>query len=393
MGFTMPAYMHLGTLPPKRHIAHRHEPGYRGEGIYYEEVVSTAGFGRAYSICYHLRPPTRVRKLEPAGEVRVQSVREPALRHYHLKTAQLKRAGDPISGRVPLLLNEDLIFSRCRPSLPQAELYRNAVADEVIFVHRGKGILQSMFGLLPFRPFDYIVIPHCTTYRLEFDAGQEPDLLVFEARGSVTVPAHYVNPDGQIRLGAPYSERDFHGPREPLVMDREQDTTVLIKDGARLTRYTLAQHPFDVVGWDGMVYPFTFNADDFEPITGTVHQPPPIHQTFDAPGFVLCTFAPRMLDTHPEAIKVPYAHSNVQADEVLYYVRGKFGSRRGVEESSITLHPHGIPHGPHPGTIVASRTMTRTDELAVMFDTQRPLELTRQALELDDPGYPYSWLE
>jgi homogentisate 1,2-dioxygenase len=206
-------------------------------------------------------------------------------------------------------------------------------------------------------------------------------------------PPRYFNPDGQLRLGAPYSERDLHGPREPLVIDREEDVTVLIKDGQRLTRYTLANHPFDVVGWDGMAYPYTFNADDFEPITGTVHQPPPIHQTFEAQGFVICTFAPRLLDTHPEAIKVPYAHSNVQADEVLYYVRGQFGSRRGVEEASVTLHPRGIPHGPHPGTILASRQATRTDELAVMVDTIKPLALTRQALELDDPSYPYSWLE
>ncbi|HEY2157556.1 MAG TPA: homogentisate 1,2-dioxygenase domain-containing protein, partial [Isosphaeraceae bacterium] len=188
-------------------------------------------------------------------------------------------------------------------------------------------------------------------------------------------------------------ERDLHGPREVEPIDRDEDVTVLIKDGRRLTRYTLAHHPFDVVGWDGMVYPYTFNADDFEPITGTVHQPPPVQQTFEADGLVVCTFAPRMLDTHPEAIKVPYAHSNVQADEVLYYVRGRFGSRRGVEEGSLTLHPRGIPHGPHPGTIAASRDQTRTDELAVMVDTVRPLALTRRALELDDPGYPQSWLE
>ena len=389
----MPTYLKLGSIPKKRHIAHRNEPGYRSEGIYYEEVVTTAGFGRAYSICYHLRPPTRVRKVEPAGVVNIQTADEPALRHYHFKTGGMKKSGDPVTGRVPLLVNSDVVMSRCRPAQPQTELYRNATADEVVFIHQGKGTLHSMFGLLPFKPFDYIVIPHCTTYKLEFEAGIQPDLLVFEGSGMISIPPEYLNRDGQIRMGAPYSERDFHGPRETLVLDREQDTTVIIKDDARLTRYTLAQHPFDVVGWDGMVYPYTFNADDFEPITGTVHQPPPVHQTFDAPGFVLCTFAPRMLDTHPEAIKVPYAHSNVQADEMLYYVRGKFGSRRGVEESSITLHPRGIPHGPHPGTIVASRPMTRTDELAVMMDTERPLTVTKQALEMDDPGYPYSWLE
>ncbi len=250
-----------------------------------------------------------------------------------------------------------------------------------------------MFGVLSFRAFDYVVIPRCTTYRLEFDDDSQPDLLVLEAAGNIDIPAKYLNRDGQLRLGAPYAERDLHGPRELVTIDEEQTTPVLIKDGARLTRYTLASHPFDVVGWDGMVYPYTFNADDFEPITGTVHQPPPVQQTFDAPGFVVCTFAPRLLDTHPLAIKVPYAHSNVQADEVLYYVRGQFGSRRGVEESSFTLHPRGIPHGPHPGTIVASQNLTRTDELAVMVDTVKPLLLTRQAAELDDASYPFSWLE
>lgn len=389
----MPPYRQMGTLPRKRHTAHRHEPGYRGEGIYYEEVVTTAGFGRSYSIAYHLRPPTRVRKVEAAGTVALDVVDLPELRHHHLKSGRMPAAGDAITGRVPLLVNGDVSLIRCRPAQPQAELYRNARADEIVFVHKGQGTLSTLFGVLPFRPFDYIVIPHCTTYRLDFEPGVQPDLLVIEAANNVVLPPRYLNPDGQIRLGAPYSERDFHGPREPLVVDREQDVTVLIKDGTRLTRYVLAQHPFDVVGWDGFVYPYTFNADDFEPITGTIHQPPPIHQTFEATGFVVCTFAPRLLDTHPEAIKVPYAHSNVQADEVLYYVRGHFGSRRGVEESSFTLHPHGIPHGPHPGTIVASRNATRTDELAVMVDTMHPLALTRAALDMDDPSYPYIWLE
>jgi homogentisate 1,2-dioxygenase len=284
-------------------------------------------------------------------------------------------------------------LARCRPAQAQTELYRNATADEVLFIHRGQGTVHTMLGPLSFRPFDYVVIPRCTTYRVEFDAGSTPDLLIIESAGTISIPARYLNPDGQMRLGAPYSERDLHGPGEIAPVDQEQDTIVLIKDGRRLTRYTLASHPFDVVGWDGMAYPFTFNADDFEPITGTIHQPPPVHQTFDAPGFVVCTFAPRMLDTHPEAIKVPYAHSNVQADEVLYYVRGRFGSRRGVEEGCFTLHPRGIPHGPHPGTIVASRPVTRTDELAVMVDTVKPLFLTRQAMDFDDGNYPYSWLE
>jgi homogentisate 1,2-dioxygenase len=389
----MPPYLQRGNIPRKRHIAHRREGGHRGEGIYYEEVVTTAGFGRAYSICYHLRPPTRVVRVEPAGEVPCDVVPQKTLRHHHLKSGQLKPLGDPVTGRVPLLVNDDVILARCRPAKPQAELFRNAEADEIVFVHRGRGTLRTMFGPLPFQPFDYVVIPRCTTYRLDFDPAEAPDLLVIEASGNVNIPPRYLNPDGQLRLGAPYSERDLHGPRDIETIDRDEGTSVVIKDGDRLTRYVLANHPFDVVGWDGMAYPFTFNADDFEPITGTIHQPPPVQQTFDAPGFVVCTFAPRLLDTHPDAIKVPYAHSNVQADEVLYYVRGRFGSRRGVEEASFTLHPRGIPHGPHPGTIVASRDMVRTDELAVMVDTVKPLLLTRPALQLDDAQYPYSWLD
>jgi homogentisate 1,2-dioxygenase len=389
----MPPYLRLGSLPRKRHVAHRVEPGFRGEGIYYEEVITVAGFGRAYSIVYHLRPPTRVCKVEPAGTVPLELADEPALRHHHLKSWGMEPSGDPVTGRVPLLANADVILGRCRPAEPQAQFYRNADADELLFVHRGRGALQTMFGALPFRPFDYVVIPRCTTYRLEFDPGSPLDLLSIEATGSLAIPPKYLNPDGQLRLGAPFGERDLHGPRQAEPVDREGETTVVVKDGRRLTRYTLAHHPFDVVGWDGMVYPFTFNADDFEPITGTVHQPPPVQQTFEAPGFVVCTFAPRVLDTHPEAIKTPYAHSNVQADEVLYYVRGRFGSRRGVEEGSFTLHPRGIPHGPHPGTIAASRDLTRTDELAVMVDTVRPLALTRQAAAIDEPGYPYSWLD
>ncbi|HKI16324.1 MAG TPA: homogentisate 1,2-dioxygenase [Isosphaeraceae bacterium] len=389
----MPPYLRLGSLPRKRHLAHTHEPGFKGEGIYYEEVVTQAGFSGPYSIVYHLRPPTRVVRIEPAGTLPSELGDEPTLRHHHLKTRSIPRAGDPISGRLALMGNEDVAVSRCRPLKPQEELYRNADADELIFVHHGSGTLRTMFGPLPFRDLDYIVIPRSTTYRLEFDPAPEADLLVIEARGSLTVPARYRNDDGQLKLGAPYSERDLHGPRETGVVDLEEETPILVKDGCRLTRYTMAAHPFDVVGWDGMVYPYTFNAEDFEPITGRVHQPPPVQQTFEAPGFVVCTFAPRMLDTDREAIKVPYAHSNVQADEVLYYVRGRFGSRRGVEESSFTLHPRGIPHGPHPGTIVASRDALWTDELAVMIDTVRPLRLTRAAMIRDDASYPLSWMD
>lgn len=389
----MPAYRQCGEIPRKRHIALRRDPGHKGEGIAYEEVVTLSGFSRAYSIVYHLRPPTRVLAVEPAGSRPIEFAPADRLRHVHMKSAGLPRRGDLVSGRVPVLANDDVLISRCKPQDSNGPLYRNAAADEVIFVHRGRGVLRSMFGELPIKPYDYAVVPVCTTYQVDWEAGSEPDLLVIEASGSITIPTRYLNADGQIRLGAPYSERDFHGPTFSGPIDREGPHDVLVKDGARLTRYRMAHHPFDLVGWDGMLYPYTFNADDFEPITGTVHQPPPVHQTFDGPGFVVCTFAPRMLDTHPEAIKVPYAHSNVHADEVLYYVRGRFGSRRGVEEGSFTLHPRGIPHGPHPGTIVASKDVTRTDELAVMVDTFRPLKVTAEAAALDDPNYPLSWID
>ena len=209
----MPHYLKLGSVPRKRHIEHKREGGYRGEGIYYEEVVTTAGFGRAYSICYHLRPPTRVKKIEAAGEIHLELAPEPTLRHHHFQTGKIKASGDPVTGRVPLLTNMDVTMSRCRPIQPQAELYRNAAADEVLFVHKGKGTLHTMFGVLPFKPFDYVVIPHCTTYRVVFDAGTQPDLLIIEAAGNIVPPPRYLNPDGQLRLGAPYSERDLHGPR------------------------------------------------------------------------------------------------------------------------------------------------------------------------------------
>jgi homogentisate 1,2-dioxygenase len=291
----MPRYLSLGSIPPKRHTAHRVTPGHKNEGIYYEEVVSTHGFSRAYSIVYHRRPPTRVNKIEPAGHWRIEQVKQAALRHHHLKTGSIPVKGDPITGRIPLFTNSDVTIWRCRPAEAQQELFRNALADEILFVHKGSGELVTQFGILPFRPYDYIVIPRCTTYEVEFHPGTQAELLVIESQGLVGFPPRYLNPDGQFRLGAPFCERDLHGPTELLDIEEDipiTDATVLVKDGERLTRYTLVDNPFEVVGWDGCVYPFTFNADDFEPITGTVHQPPPIHQTFESPGFVVCTFAP-----------------------------------------------------------------------------------------------------
>jgi homogentisate 1,2-dioxygenase len=389
----MPFYARLGKLPPKRHTRFAN-PGtsYRNEGIYYEHVITTEGFARAYSIQYHLRPPTCNTHVERLADVVLTAVDDQPLRQHHFRSGELPRAGDPISGRVPFVFNADLIAWRCRPIEAQATLFRNGAADEVIYIHQGSGNLLSTFGRLPYRRGDYVVIPRTTTYQLVSDDIAKEDHLILECTGPVRIPPNYLNADGQLKLGSPYYERDFHPPIELITIDQDQPTDVLIKDVVRLTKVTFPHHPFDVVGWDGFAYPYTFNAWDFEPLTGTIHLPPPVQQTFDCRGFVICTFAPRYLDHHPEAIKVPYAHSNVEADEVLFYSDGQFSSRRGVSLASMTLHPGGIPHGPHPGTILRSMQEQRTEEMAVMFDAMNKLQLTPQAMQWDDPDYPLSWM-
>ena len=388
-------YMRLGEVPRKRHIKlpREKDKSFKGEGLHYEHVVTTAGFDRAYSIMYHLRPPTRIKSYRLDGQFDCTPAEEMPLRHHHLRSQDMPRAGDPIRGRVPILFNQDLTAYRCKPEKNQEILYRNGAADELIFIFNGRGTFESQYGRLPYRDLDYIVVPRGTTYRFIPEDIRREDYLILEAHGQYRIPPTYLNPDGQLKMGAPYYERDLHGPTELLTIDEEKDTDVLVKDKHRLTRITQASHPFDVVGWDGRIFPYTFNALDFEPLTGTVHLPPPFQTTFVCDGFVVCTFAPRHLDHHPEAIKVPYVHSNVDADEVLFYCRGEFGSRKGIEMGSLTLHPTGIPHGPHPGTILKSMGMSRTEELAVMFDTERPLKLTRQAMQIDDPKYATSWLD
>ncbi len=393
----MPHYLQLGAIPRKHHLRFPREAAssYQGEGLHYEHVVTTEGFDRAYTILYHAKPPTRVKAVEFVREWKPVAATRTPLRHHHLKTAQLARAGDPFTGRVPLLFNDDITCYRCRPKTTMADgfdFFRNGRSDDIIFVFNGGGWLETNFGRLRYRRDDYIVIPRGTIYRLVPDDINAEDYLVLESAHPVRIPARYLNAEGQIRMGAPYSERDFHGPSELKHDEREGEFALLVKDRNRFTRMVLAHHPCDVVGWDGFIYPFTFNANDFEPLTGTVHLPPPVHQTFEIKGYVVCTFAPRWLDRHPEAIKVPWAHDNTEADEVLFYVRGQFGSRKGVEPGSITLHPQGIPHGPHPGTTLASMAAERTEELAVMFDTHLPLELTADALAVDDANYPLSWL-
>lgn len=350
---------------------------------------------REFSILYHLKPPTRVRsaRLHRRVELRPACADHP-LRHHHLKTREMARAGDLYEGRVPMFFNSDVVAYRCRPERAYGdfEYYRNGSADEVIFVKAGAGVLETPFGRLRYREGDYVVIPRATTYRLVPDEVTVEDYLILETFSAVRIPPHYTNRDGQMTLEAPYCERDIHSPTELIENDEEADVDILIKERDRYSVTTVASHPFDVIGWDGCLYPFTFNVDDFEPITGTTHMPPPVHQTFDCRGYVICTFAPRYLDHHPDAIKVPYVHDNTEADEVLFYVRGNFGSRKGVEHGSFTLHPQGIPHGPHPGTIMASMDADRTEELAVMFDTEHRLHIAEEAISMDDADYPQSWL-
>jgi homogentisate 1,2-dioxygenase len=389
----MPSYRKLGELPPKRHMQFENSgESYLGEKLFYEHVVTTQGFDRTYSILYHRRPPTRVVSTETVGQLELKEAKQPELRHHHIKTGEMKRAGDPITDRIPMMFNQDLTAFRVRPSKQQVEIYRNGAADEVIFVNEGSGYLDTTYGRLPYRRGDYIVIPRTTNYIIVSDDIEKEDHLILECFAPVRIPKQYLNEDGQMLLGSPYYERDFHSPAELENVDDDSATSVLIKDHNRLTRVVMANNPFDVVGWDGFLYPYTFNAWDFEPLTGTLHLPPPYQQTFEIRGFVICTFAPRHLDHHPKAVKVPYVHSNVEADEVLFYVEGEFSSRKGVEIGSMTLHPGGIPHGPHPGTIMKSMTVDFTDEMAVMFDTDRPLHVTEQAMALDDPNYPMSWL-
>jgi homogentisate 1,2-dioxygenase len=382
----MPRYLQLGNIPRKRHTQFRSPDG----SLYAEQVFGTRGFSGIASILYHVHPPTQVAEFGAIGGARLETLAEEPLRHRHLKTRLLPASGDPISGRVPLLANEDVCLSLCRPAESMPYFYKNADGDDLLFVHEGSGRLETMFGTLPYREGDYLVIPRGIIYRV---AAESPAtrMLVIEAASAVEIPRRYRNEYGQLLEHAPYCERDLRGPSELATHDEAGRYEVRIKARGRITAYFYDFHPLDVVGWDGYLYPWAFNIADFEPITGSLHQPPPTHQTFEARNFVVCSFVPRMLDYHPEAVPVPYNHSNLESDELLYYVNGNFASRRGIEEGSITLHPSGLPHGPQPGVVEASLGAKRTEEMAVMVDTFRPLKRTAAAAALEDERYPFSW--
>jgi homogentisate 1,2-dioxygenase len=382
----MPHYVKLGIVPKKRHTQFRKPDG----SLYAEQVFGTKGFSGIASILYHLHPPTQVAGFEALGEVKPELVPEEPLRHRHLKTRALPAAGDPVTGRVPLLVNADVSLAFCRPAEPMAYFYKNADGDDLLFVHEGRGRLETMFGTLSYGEGDYLVIPRGTIYRVVAESPATR-MLAIESASAVEIPKRYRNEYGQLLEHAPYSERDLRAPERLETHDEPGRCEVRIKARGRLTAYAYDFHPLDVAGWDGFLYPWAFNIRDFEPITGSLHQPPPTHQTFQGANYVVCSFVPRMLDYHPEAVPIPYNHSNLESDEVLYYVNGNFASRRGIEEGSITLHPSGIPHGPQPGAVEASLGQKRTEEMAVMVDTFRPLHLTRAALSLEDDQYPFSW--
>ena len=382
----MPRYVKLGNVPPKRHTQFRRADG----GLYAEEVFGTKGFSGIASILYHHTAPTTVTEFTPLGNVTPETLADQPLRHFHLKTHALPAHGDPISGRVPLLVNADVSFGLCRPNAPMHYFYKNADGDDLLFIHEGSGKLESQFGILPYHEGDYLVIPRGTIYRVVAETNATR-MLVIESPSAIEVPRRYRNEYGQLLEHAPYSERDIRVPEILETHEERGDFQVHIKARGKLTAYHYPFHPLGVAGWDGCVYPWAFNIADYEPVTGAIHQPPTSHQTFEAHNFVVCSFVPRMLDYHPDAVPVPYNHSNLESDEVLYYVNDKFGSRKGIEIGSITLHPSGLPHGPQPGAVEASLGKTRTEELAVMVDTFRPLNLTRAAAALDDAAYPFSW--
>jgi homogentisate 1,2-dioxygenase len=378
-------YVSMGRVPAKRHTQFR-ENG----TLLSEEVMGYEGFSGNESILYHLHSPCRVAEVGDFEPIELEEWVPDAHVHRLTDTVPLAPEGDPVFGRKVLMFNTDVEMGICKPTHDADCFYRNGEGDEVLFVHEGSGELETVFGRLPFRMHDYVVIPRGTTYRVVLADGPHT-WLTFHTPGEIETPNRYRNRYGQLTEAAPFSQRDFHPPAELETHSERGDHELVVRVRGGYQHFTLDYHPFDVVGWDGYVYPYTFNIHDFEPKAGRIHQPPPVHQTFQGPSFVICSFCPRELDWDPEAVPIPYVHSNLQSEEVIYYVDGQFGSRKGVGVGAITVHPSGLPHGPQPGVVEKMLGKRRTDELAVMCDTFKPLRLTRLARELDDPSYALSW--
>ncbi|MBC5811262.1 MAG: homogentisate 1,2-dioxygenase [Candidatus Eremiobacteraeota bacterium] len=383
----MPFYQRAGSLPAKRHIQFRRPDG----GLYAEELFSTKGFESAYSLLYHLRPPTATLAVGEWRRKRPRFVPNEPVRNRHFLTKRSAVHGDAVEARVPVLGNDDITIAIAQVDAPMNYFYRNAGGDELLFVHEGDGRLATPFGTIDYTAHDYLMVPCGTTYTLSPNAPTR--LVVHESRGHITTPKKFRNEFGQLAEHAPYYERDFRAPALAAPVEAQGEFEVRVANGTRLATYTVQNHPFDVVGWDGYCFPYAFNVDEYAPVTGKLHQPPPSHATFEAPGAAFCVFVPRLFDYHPLAIPVPYNHSSVDCDEVLYYVSGNFMSRRGVEEGSITLHAAGAPHGPQPGAVEASLGKTGTDELAIMVDTFAPLGIAEDSAALEDASYYRSWVE
>ncbi|MDP9406130.1 MAG: homogentisate 1,2-dioxygenase [Actinomycetota bacterium] len=381
----MPYYRRVGDVPHKRHTQFRRPDG----GLYAEELMGVEGFSADAALLYHRNLPTAITAAEAVAREPDPLTANHPLKPRHFKTHQLKAGGDVVAGRQLLLANDDVRVSYVAADA-DSPLYRNAVGDELVYVESGTAVLESVFGALPVGQGDYVVVPASTTHRWVVEG--ELRLLVVEATSHVGPPRRYLSARGQFLEHAPYCERDLRGPSEPLLADGEA-VDVLVRHRTGVTRYTYAAHPFDVVGWDGCLYPYAFNIGDFEPITGRVHQPPPVHQTFEGRNFVVCSFVPRKFDYHPQAVPAPYNHANVDSDEMLFYVGGDFMSRKGagIELGSISLHPSGFTHGPQPGSVEASLGKEATDEVAVMIDTFRPLHLGPAAVVCEDDRYAWSW--
>ncbi len=385
----MPFYYTAGKIPAKRHTQFRKPNG----SLYSEELVSTEGFSSIYSLVYHTHPPTLVKAIGTPIDVAPKAAIANNMQNRSFLTFNTPAKADYLESRVIQLFNKDVYLATAAPQQSMTNyFYKNADADEVLFIHEGSGKLKTLYGEIPFEYGDYLVVPRGIIYQLEFNDSNNR-LFIAESFSPIRPPKRYLNNYGQFLEHSPYCERDIKLPQNLQTHDEEGDFKVMIKKGNQLFPYTYAAHPFDAIGWDGLVYPYGFSIHNYEPITGRVHMPPPIHQTFEGHNFVICSFVPRMYDYHPQSIPAPYNHSNVDSDEVLYYVDGDFMSRKHVEKGMITLHPKGIPHGPHPGTVEKSIGKTETKELAVMIDPFYPLQITEAAMNIEDPSYYLSWVE
>ena len=395
----MPFYHTLGRIPPKRHTQFEKSADKLGDGkttspsFYYEQLFGTIGFEGMSSLLYHVHRPTMVREVLESVDMTPRLADAKTLLSRKLIGFNIDPEDDFLDSRVPLLINNDLIFGLAAPRQSMTTyFYKNADADELLFVHRGSGKLRTLFGTIPFQYGDYLIIPRGMIYQIDFDTSDNR-LLYVESHSPIYTPKRYRNHFGQMLEHAPFCERDIIRPRDLETHDETGDFLLKIKKQGSLHSLVYASHPFDVVGWDGYNYPYGFSIFNFEPITGRVHQPPPVHQTFQTDTFVVCSFVPRLFDYHPKAVPAPYNHSNIDSDEVIYYVDGDFMSRNDIAQGHITLHPGGIPHGPAPGAMERSIGKKETKEYAVMVDTFRPLMLTEQALKIDDGTYYKSWLE